>query len=121
MKSTSMLVLLALATVASAMEQVVQIPAQFQGRRASSARHCAQGGESVFVIERDRVHFYESNGKILAVRNPTPLRLELDLELTGEGSTWRDTITFELSQDQQTLTDPTRQDPTRPWSRMRCS
>lgn len=115
-----MLMLLALVTVASAMERVAEIPTQFRGRWASSTRHCTQGGESVLVIERGRVHFYESNGKILAIRQPTPLRIELDLELTGEGSMWRDTITFELSQDLRTLTDPTRQDPDHRFPRMRC-
>ena len=73
------------------------------------------------VIERNRVYFYESNGAVLAVRHPTPLRIELDLELTGERSTRRDTITVELSQDQRTQTDPTRQDPKHRLSRMRCS
>src|SRR5688572_12913473 len=120
MKSKPLLVLLALPLVASGMERDLEIPQAFHGRWASLERHCTLGGESVLVIERSRIYFYESNGTILAFRHPTPLRIEVDLELNGEGQTWRDTITFELSQDGRTLTDPTRQNLPRPWSRTRC-
>src|SRR5690606_19248369 len=120
-RSTPMLMLLALPIVTNGMESALDIPKNFQGRWASSEGHCRLGGESVVVIEQSRVHFYESNGTILAIRRPTPLRIEVDLEFTGEGQTWHDTITLELSRDGRTLADPTRQSLPRPWSRTRCS
>lgn len=99
---------------------IKEIPVAFHGRWASTPERCIQGGESVLSIHGDRIDFYESRASVLSVRIVKPLEIEVDLESTGEGSTWRSVRSFALSEDERTLTDPPRQDPIHKFVRVRC-
>jgi hypothetical protein len=97
------------------------IPKQFQGKWAGSLDKCKIPHEGALTIGGDRIDFYESRGRVLAVRSISTLEVEIDLELRGEGQIWRATQRFALSEDRRTLTDPTNTDPVHKFLRVRCS
>ncbi|MFP5341140.1 MAG: hypothetical protein ACLGIW_22140, partial [Gammaproteobacteria bacterium] len=51
------------------------------------------------------VRFYESEGRVAAVRSAGPRSLAVTLEMRGEGAQWRETRTLALSPDGDALTD----------------
>lgn len=87
--------------------QKVAIPAQFRGHWAGSPAQCGSVHEARLTIHGDRVDFYESRGRILSVKPIGALEVELEMESTGEGETWRQVRRFVLSEDKRTLTDVT--------------
>jgi hypothetical protein len=102
--------------VASA--QAAMVPADFQGRWAGSRAQCGVHHEASLTVHEERVDFYESRGSVLSVTVARPLEIELELELTGEGQTWRAVTRFVLSKDKRTLTDVTNS--RSPFARVRC-
>ena len=86
------------------------VPDQFRGKWAGSQAKCKVPSESSLSIHADRVDFYESGGKVLAVQLISDLEMEVQLESSGEGQTWRSTRRFKLSEDKRSLTDVTRRD-----------
>jgi hypothetical protein len=115
----SIAALLSLPLGAAAQEQ--QVPIQFQGKWAGSLQTCSSPGDGRLEIGPNTIRFYESRGKILAVRVLDPQRIELDLELTGEGETWRESRKLALSTDRRILTDVTPTNPQHHAARVRCS
>jgi hypothetical protein len=105
-----------LVVVGAAQEPTV--PDDFRGAWASSRTRCGTVHEGSLSITARRVDFYESRGSVLAVRLISPLEVELDLELTGEGESRRSVRRFVLSKDKSTLTDITNS--RYPFSRVRC-
>jgi hypothetical protein len=109
-----------LASPAPGIAQHLGVPVQFQGRWASSLERCQIPHEGSLTISEDRIDFYESRGRVLFVRVISPLEVELEIESTGEGQTWRHVRRFLLSDDKRSLTDLTYQDAVHRFSRVRC-
>ena len=99
-----------------AIAQNARVPIDFRGRWASSEAQCGVPHEGSLTISEDRIDFYESRGKVLSVNEASPLQVEVEIESTGEGQTWRHLRRFVLSQDKRTLTDTTNS----AFSRVRC-
>src|SRR5918995_549351 len=93
------------ALVATAQDS--KVPIEFQGRWAGTQAQCGVAHEASLTIHEDRIDFYESRGKVLAAVVTRPLEVELEIEATGEGQTWREVRRFTLSDDKRTLTDVT--------------
>ena len=93
------------------------VPDQFRGKWAGSLAKCNVPSESSLSIHADRVDFYESRGKVLAVQLISDLEMEVHLESLGEGKTWPSTRRFKLSEDRRSLTDVTRRDHQAVWVR----
>ena len=104
-----------------AVAQDQPVPTQFQGKWAGSLKTCPSPGDGRLEIGPNTIRFYESRGKVLAVRVLDPQSVELDLELTGEGETWRETRKFVLSTDKRILTDVTPAHPQYHTARVRCA
>ena len=94
------------------------VPVQFQGKWAASQAQCGVPSESRLAIYPDRVDFYESRGRVLAVKVVSDREIELELELSGEGQVWRSTTRFGISADGRSLTDLTT--PDHQFVRVRC-
>ena len=116
MRTSPVLLLALVALLADASEQA-NIPEPFRGRWGSVLEKCRIPDEGRLVIEAAEVSFYESRGKVLAVRRLGPRDIEIDLDMSGEGSVWKDTRRFVLSEDGQRLTNIMG---TREHSRVRC-
>ena len=108
---------LAAATL-SAFAQDAVVPTEFRGRWAGSESQCGVAHEGSLSIYEDRIDFYESRGKVLAVTVVSPMEVELQIESTGEGQTWRNVRRFVLAEDGRTLTDITNA--RYPVARVRC-
>lgn len=121
MRITSLVAIGFVAATSSCAAQSASIPLQFQGRWGSSLDRCNIPHEGALRIHRDRIDFYESRGKVLAVRSIGSLEIEIDLELSDADQTWRRTQRVALSRDQRTLTDTTNADPVHKFVRVRCS
>ncbi len=100
--------------------QTPSIPTQFQGKWGSSLDSCKIDDVGGLTISPNLLRFWESRGKVLAVRVLSPLVVEIDLDFTGEGGAWKNTLRFALSPDHKTLTDPTDNDPVHKVTRVRC-
>jgi len=94
------------------------VPGQFRGKWAGSQAKCHVPSESSLAIYADRIDFYESRGRVLAVKVVGERDVEVELESSGEGQVWRSTRHFRLSEDGRSLTDVTR--PEYPTVRVRC-
>jgi hypothetical protein len=96
-------------SVASAAETRATIPKQFVGFWGSNLKSCqdADGEGRAIHIEPQRIRFYESTGKVLAVATKGELELALILELRGEGGTWIESLQYRLSADKSKMTDVT--------------
>src|SRR5687767_7012263 len=101
-----------------AIAQNARVPIDFRGRWASSEARCGVSHEGSLTIYEDRIDFYESRGKVLSVTEVSPVQVEVEIESTGEGQTWRHLRLFVLSQDKRTLIDMTNR--ASPFSRVRC-
>lgn len=107
--SVVLLIAYLVATPLGAQERPL-VPEQFRGKWADSQVKCDAPSESSLWIEADRVDFYESRGRVLAVHVVSHLEVEVELESSGEGRVWHSTRRFRLSQDGRALTDVTRRD-----------
>jgi hypothetical protein len=85
------------------------VPDQFRGTWAGSQAKCGAPSESSLSISADRVDFYASRGRVLAVKITGERDVEVELESSGEGQVWRSTRRFTLSEDTRSLTDVTTQ------------
>jgi hypothetical protein len=113
--------LLALPALAGAQGKAV-IPSQFRGIWAASADSCPKPEDDLLRIGAETVDFYESTGKVIAVRVVDKLQVELRLEMSGEGDTWRETLKLTLSSDLHSLADINSSvRPEHHYSRIRCS
>ena len=99
-------------------QEQARVPDRFHGKWAGSESRCARPSESTLYISENQLDFWESRGRVLSVKSGGKLEIELELELTGEGSVWRETRQFRLSEDGHTLTDVTRIK--YPFARIRC-
>jgi hypothetical protein len=110
---------LAVQTPAFAQRDV--IPDQFLGVWAASSKSCPMPEDDLLRIGAGRVDFHERTGKVVAVHALGELRVELELEMSGEGDTWRETLKLTLSRDRRTLTDiESSEKPKYHYSRVRC-
>jgi hypothetical protein len=105
-------------TTLVAIAQDSKVPVEFQGRWAGSQAQCGVAHEASLTIHENRIDFYESRGKVLSAVVTRPLEVELEIEATGEGQTWRAVRRFTLSDDKRTLTDVTNS--RHQFSRVRC-
>jgi hypothetical protein len=94
------------------------VPDQFRGRWAGSQAKCGVPSEASLAIYGDRIDFYESHGRVLAVKVINKREIEVELESSGEGQVRRSRLRFGLSEDGRSLTDLTRRD--YPSVRVRC-
>jgi hypothetical protein len=83
------------------------IPDRFRGRWAGSHDKCGVPSEGSLAIYADRIDFYESRGRVLAVKIVSDREIEVELGSSGEGRTWQDMRRFRLSEDGRSLTDVT--------------
>ena len=83
-----------------------------------SQAKCHVPSESSLAIYADRIDFYESRGRVLAVRVVGERDVEIELESSGEGQVWRSMRHFRRSEDGRSLTDVTRRE--YPTVRVRC-
>lgn len=84
------------------------IPVQFQGTWdwENGRYECGSPlSEGNLVIGLNRLKFYESSGSVSEVLVTGDLEMTTTAEYSGEGSTWTETDTFQLSPDYSTLTD----------------
>ena len=95
------------------------VPDQFRGKWAGSQSKCGVPSESSLAIHADRVDFYESRGRVLAVKVVSEREIEVELESSGEGQVWRSPRRFGLAEDGLSLTDLTMQK--HPTVRVRCA
>lgn len=105
-------------TAVVAIAQDSKVPREFQGKWAGSQVQCRVPHEASLTIDEDRIDFYESRGKVLSAVVTRPSEVELEIEATGEGQTWREVRRFTLSDDKRTLTDVTNS--RHHFSRVRC-
>lgn len=104
-----------------ALTQVSQVPGQFQGMWAADPKSCPEPEDDRLRISAEKVDFYESTGKVVAVRVLDKLRVEIDLDMSGEGDHWRETLKLTLSEDRRTLKDINSSvNPPYHYSRIRC-
>ena len=65
------------------------IPAGFLGRWSETQASCAKPGDmSRLTIYADTLVFYESQGKVTAVRQTGPDEIRIDARYQGEGESW---------------------------------
>jgi hypothetical protein len=108
-RCTSIAFALSLATPLMAQGQAT-VPDRFRGRWAGSQAKCGVSSESSLAIYADRIDFYASRGRVLAVKVVSEKEVEVELESSGEGVVWRAVRRFRLSEDGRSLTDVTRED-----------
>jgi len=85
------------------------VPDRFRGRWAGSPDKCGVPSEGSLAIYADRIDFYESRGRVVAVKVVSEREIEVELGSSGEGHTWQDMRRFRLSEDGRSLTDVTRE------------
>ncbi len=99
-------------------KQDQEIPEHFHGEWNIDAKKCGPAaGEARLQIEAKQLTFYESVGVVQEIITEGDNKITVTVELTGEGETWRDSFDYELSQDQNTLTQVTDD---KPFVRYRC-
>ncbi len=77
--------------------------------------------DDLLEIHAGSVDFHERTGKVVAVHALDRWHVTLDLDMNGEGDTWRESLRLTLSKDLHTLTDiNSSQNPTYHYSRIRC-
>ncbi|MEM9218038.1 MAG: hypothetical protein AAGD25_27315 [Cyanobacteria bacterium P01_F01_bin.150] len=81
------------------------IPNQFQGLWNASLAECSNpNSDGRLLVEADRLRFYDSSGPVTEVIVQSDLEATVSVELSGEGSTWTNVNTLELSGDRNSLT-----------------
>jgi hypothetical protein len=104
-----------------ALAQGSRVPRQFQGVWAADLKSCPNPEDDLLRISADKIDFYERTGKVVTVRVRDKWTVELDLDMTGEGDSWRETLKLTLSEDRRTLKDiNSSENPTHHYSLVRC-
>ncbi|MGR3278285.1 hypothetical protein ACSYAD_24630 [Acaryochloris marina NIES-2412] len=86
-------------------KQYQEIPQAFQGIWQADLEQCSsQVSETRLEIASKQIQFYESQGPIQEVVSDGKTTLKVKIELSGEGETWLTEREFQLSEDQNTLT-----------------
>jgi hypothetical protein len=86
-------------------ESTAAIPAAFQGRWSRSEATCGKPGDEMrLAVSADSLIFYESVGKVTAVKRLAPDRLDVRADYNGEGDRWSDVASLRLGEDGRTLT-----------------
>jgi len=81
------------------------IPATFQGRWSRSAATCGKPGDDMrLAVAAGSLTFYESVGKVTAVKAITADRIDASVDYQGEGEKWSDVAAMRLSDEGRTLT-----------------
>lgn len=80
------------------------IPGRFQGEWQRDRGACGRAGEGRLLIGPATVRFHQGRGRLQALHAEDG-RLDLALQLHGEGRTWEATYRFRLSDDGRRLTD----------------
>jgi hypothetical protein len=94
-------------TPSDAIEQAdagVRVPERFQGEWQGDPGACGTSSEGRLHIGPESVRFHESNGTVQALHVDEE-RLDVALQLRGEGHAWEATYRFRLSDDGRRLTD----------------
>ncbi|WP_448503002.1 hypothetical protein [Sphingomonas sp.] len=79
-------------------ERMETMPLAMHGVWAGEGTRCARSSDLRLEIARDRLTFYESVAKPVAITRGAGQSIEAELELSGEGETWRERQTFTLSE-----------------------
>ena len=105
------MVLVVIASSATAAEQSRAVPARFQGEWNANLEQCGTGlNDSRLRISADRIRFYESGGPVRAVVTRGEFDLALIAELSGESESRLSYRHFRLSADHKYLADVTDTD-----------
>jgi hypothetical protein len=98
------------------------VPGQFQGTWAADSASCPDPEDDLLKIRADQIDFYERSGKVIAIRVLDRFRVEIDLDMWGQGDKWHETLKLTLAKDQRTLTDiNSSENPPYHYSRVRCA
>jgi hypothetical protein len=84
-------------------EPMEAMPVAMHGVWAGEGTRCARSSDLRLEIAGDRLTFYESVAKPVAITRGPGQSIEAELELSGEGETWRERQTFTLSEGGQRL------------------
>lgn len=80
------------------------LPVGFLGSWNMDRAACGTESEGRLTVEPRRITFYESSGPITTVSRNGDI-VTITATLTGEGTTWEETMRFTLSADGTTLTN----------------
>lgn len=90
---------------AEAAEQSRLIPVGFQGRWSETRAACGKPGDmSRLTIDRDRLIFYESEGKVTGIALLGLDEIRVDARYEGEGESWSKRSRLRLADGGQALT-----------------
>ena len=85
------------------------VPARFQGQWRVNRKSCDNPRDTMGVtITADRLLFYESEGKVRAVRDTGQDSLAVSADYTGEGDSWSRWSTLKLTDRDELLIDDVR-------------
>lgn len=104
--------------VASLAQGQATVPDRFRGKWTGRRDKCGIPAEGSLAIYADRMDFYGSRGRVLAVKVVSEREVEVTLESSAEGQVWRSMRRFRLSEDGRSLTDVT--EPKYQTVRVRC-
>ncbi|MEO0589592.1 MAG: hypothetical protein AAFZ11_03415 [Pseudomonadota bacterium] len=76
--------------------QATQIPVNFRGTWDYEGGMCAPESDLRLDVEASAITFYESYGELVRVERVDPFAVSLELEMTGEGETWTQTLGLRL-------------------------
>lgn len=86
-----------------------QIPPRFWGQWRTARKSCDDRRDTMGVtISADRLLFYESEGRVKAVRETGPNALTLSADYTGEGESWSRWSSLKLTDRDELLIDDVR-------------
>ncbi len=87
-------------------EAVAAIPAPIQGRWALVPGDCTStrgDAKGLLKIGPKTLEFYESRGIMASVKEKSASTIVAEFDFSGEGETWKRTMTLDLQDDGQTL------------------
>ncbi|MBT2188420.1 hypothetical protein [Sphingobium nicotianae] len=86
-------------------EKAARIPAAFRGTWSGTAATCGKPGDDMrLAVNVDSLVFYESEGRVTAVRPLGANRIEVTANYSGEGDEWSDKSVLALSDGGVALT-----------------
>lgn len=100
----ALLVAAALASGSAKPGEVFAVPRQFWGEYNTKLADCGSSrNDSRLVIERNTLHFYESDGELREVIVLGPGQIVALMDFEGEGEKWTGMNRFTLSKDGKAL------------------